>query len=183
MNYLDSAAQFSDDGRHRLLLTRRWAEATRHAGPVAFVGINPSKAGARQDDPTIRKCVGFADRWGYGSLEMVNLHTIIETDLRLARITRALVNDPRADQVLRDAFKRAGLVVVAWGNLRKAERPRAAEVLGMIHEAGRLPFCLGKTAGGYPPAPVADRLRHAAGAVRVVARTNAERLQVPGRAT
>jgi hypothetical protein len=51
----------SDCGTYRYELWRRWAE-----GPhVLFVMLNPSTADAVTDDATIRKCIGYAKRWGY----------------------------------------------------------------------------------------------------------------------
>lgn len=35
--------------------------------------LNPSKADASIDDPTLRRCISFAKFWDYGSLIVVNL--------------------------------------------------------------------------------------------------------------
>ena len=35
--------------------------------------LNPSTADAQTNDPTIRRCLQFAQAWGYGTLEVVNL--------------------------------------------------------------------------------------------------------------
>src|SRR5271165_6802401 len=35
--------------------------------------LNPSKADEATDDPTIRRCIGFARSWGFGSLAVGNL--------------------------------------------------------------------------------------------------------------
>jgi len=48
---------FSTDGRYRL-----WRRRDRARPVVAFVMLNPSPAGARGDDPTIRR-IGFARSW------------------------------------------------------------------------------------------------------------------------
>jgi hypothetical protein len=66
----DRGATLSDCGRYRYRLWRRWAD-----GPtVLFVMLNPSTADADVDDPTIRRCIGFARSWGAGALEVVNLY-------------------------------------------------------------------------------------------------------------
>ncbi|TMF61888.1 MAG: DUF1643 domain-containing protein, partial [Chloroflexi bacterium] len=63
-------ATFSADRRYRYRLWRRWDGARP---VVAFVMLNPSTADARRDDPTIRRCIGFAKSWGFGGVEVVNL--------------------------------------------------------------------------------------------------------------
>jgi hypothetical protein len=69
-------ALFSPCGRFRYRLGRRWAE-----GPtVALVLLNLSTADDEVDDPTIRRCIDFARRWGYGGLEVVNLYAHVATD-------------------------------------------------------------------------------------------------------
>src|ERR1700679_2220036 len=71
-------AQFSHDNTYRYTLTRKWDE-----GPaVAFLMFNPSTATATTEDPTIRRCIGFARRWGYGRLVILNLYAIRGTDPR-----------------------------------------------------------------------------------------------------
>ena len=63
--YLEMSAELSEDGRYRYWLSRRLEMGER---TVLFVGLNPSTADVQQDDPTIRKWVGFARRWGFNSL-------------------------------------------------------------------------------------------------------------------
>ena len=59
-----------------LALTRRWAEGP----PLVVCMLNPSTADAEEDDPTIRRCVGFAKRDGFAALEVVNLFAFRATD-------------------------------------------------------------------------------------------------------
>lgn len=65
-----TAATFSEDRVYRYTLIREWDEKLP---TVAFIGLNPSTADENLDDPTIRRCTGFASRWGYGRLLMLNL--------------------------------------------------------------------------------------------------------------
>jgi hypothetical protein len=74
-SYARAAATISADGRYRYRLERWWDE---HVPAVLFVMLNPSTADARDDDPTIRRCVAFARRWGSSA-----------TSTRCARPTRA----------------------------------------------------------------------------------------------
>src|ERR1041385_660545 len=69
MDFVSAGAEFSDDRRYRFRLWRRW-----NVGRVLMViGLNPSTADARILDPTVTRCVGYAQRWGFGALEMFNL--------------------------------------------------------------------------------------------------------------
>ena len=63
------SAVISPCGRYRYELTRSW-DANRPT--IAFVMLNPSTADAAEDDPTIRRCIGFANRWGFGELRVYN---------------------------------------------------------------------------------------------------------------
>lgn len=70
-------AVISDDGRYRYRLWRTWAPELPR---MAWIMLNPSTADAEVDDPTIRRCVGFAKREGCGGIEVVNLYAYRSTD-------------------------------------------------------------------------------------------------------
>lgn len=53
-------ALFLPDHRYRYVLTRAWTKKPK----VMWIGLNPSIADASIDDPTIRRCSGFARDWG-----------------------------------------------------------------------------------------------------------------------
>lgn len=57
-------------GDYRYLLWREWNSDRR---TVSFIMLNPSRADAEVNDPTITRCINFAKFWGYGRLEVVNL--------------------------------------------------------------------------------------------------------------
>lgn len=70
-------AAFSRCGRYRWWLRRQW----RQEAPVLlFIGLNPSSADGRRADPTLRRLIGFAEGWGYGAVEVVNLFAWVSTD-------------------------------------------------------------------------------------------------------
>jgi len=72
-----TGAVFADDRTHRLYLWRRWEKD----GPwVMFIGLNPSTADEKTNDPTVRRCIGFAQRWGYSGMFMCNAYTLVSTD-------------------------------------------------------------------------------------------------------
>ena len=67
---MKSHATFSSCKKYRYSLFRIWDE---DKPLVLFIGLNPSTADEKEDDPTIRRCINFAKQWGYGGLIMGNL--------------------------------------------------------------------------------------------------------------
>lgn len=146
-----STAVISADGRYRYHLSRTWG-----SGPSAlFVMLNPSTADAEVDDPTIRRCIGFAKSWGMGGLMVVNLYGLRATNPRaLWSVDTAQAIGPDNDDWIRYA---AGLandegapIVAAWG--ANAKPARVAWVREMPALA-RLSH-LGLTNGGAPRHPL-----------------------------
>ena len=73
---MERAAYFDQTRFYRYSLHRRWADGA----PLLFVMLNPSVADATKDDPTVRRCIGFAHRLGYGAMSVVNVFALIATD-------------------------------------------------------------------------------------------------------
>ena len=86
MGYTRMSAGFSsadvETAKYRYWLSRKWER-----GPYCvFIGLNPSTATFEEDDPTIRRCVGFAKRWGFGALVMLNIFAFRSTDPKKLRV-------------------------------------------------------------------------------------------------
>jgi len=77
------SALFSTCRTYRYALYRQLDQANQTT--VAFIGLNPSTADETKDDPTIRRCVGFARSWGFGFLLMQNLFAFRATDPRVMK--------------------------------------------------------------------------------------------------
>ena len=108
----EPAAIISNDGQYRYFLQREWGLSGRK---IAFIGLNPSTADATSDDPTIRRCIGFAKAWGGTSLWMVNLFAFRSTNPRM--LTSAIDPvGPENDFWLEKIISSADLTVAAWGN-------------------------------------------------------------------
>lgn len=142
-------AGFSPDRHYRYWLSRSWDDAL---GQVMFVGLNPSTADHVTDDPTIRRCITFARRWGYGRLVMCNLFSLISSDPK-ALLAASDPVGPDYDHDLRQWARFSDLVVECWGAFPEA-RKRAADVRqrGLL---GSDVAVLGLTADGSPIHPMA----------------------------
>ncbi|MEM8834675.1 MAG: DUF1643 domain-containing protein [Planctomycetota bacterium] len=143
------------DGAFRYSLIREWEP---DAARAAFVLLNPSTADASNDDPTVRRCQGFARRMGAGSLEVVNIFAYRATDPRDLHAAYARGDDivgPRNDRAIVRALRRAEFAVLAWGG-HGGLGGRAAEVLQLLDRRGLLErcSCLGTTASGEPRHPL-----------------------------
>ncbi len=142
---MNGGATFDGTGTYRYHLWREWDPGLP---AVTFVMLNPSTADAEQDDPTTRRCIGFARSWGYGRLEVVNLFAYRATSPReLAGVTDPV--GPANPRWLCDSLDGADAVVVAWGNrgltMREEVRP-AVDRQGLT--------CLGRTGRGAPRHPL-----------------------------
>lgn len=139
-------------GRYRYRLDRAWGKGSA----VAFIGVNPSTADATEDDATIRKMRGFAQRNGHGRMIVVNLFAYRATDVRdLSRCADPYGVD--CDHELRRAINEAVRVVPCWGSLDKLPvhlRQRAGNVSVIVHSAGRQTDCFGLTKNGDPKHPL-----------------------------
>jgi hypothetical protein len=148
---IKSGATFSLCQTWRYKLWRRWSPA----GPtIAFIGLNPSTADEVNDDPTVRRCIGFARRWGFGGMYMLNVFAYRSTNPR-ALTTAADPVGPRNDATLARICRRCDMVVACWGTWgRLFDRGQAA-----IELLGDMPVhCLGTTRGGHPKHPLYLRL-------------------------
>lgn len=110
-------AVLSDDLQYRYRLDRRWSEGKR----ATFVMLNPSTADASEDDPTLRRCMGFAQTWGYSAVRIVNLYAYRAT--KPADLWRA--DDPvgpENEAYLRTAGEGSDLLIAAWGANARPQR-------------------------------------------------------------
>lgn len=147
-------ARFSPCGRFRYTLTRELGGDR----PLVACGLNPSVATAEKNDPTIRKEIGFARRWGCGRLVKVNAYALVATDPRVMKRERAAGVDvvgPENDDAIVQAATLArecrGLFLVAWGrNIEPHRQSAISFVIGSIVPL----MCLGKNGDGSPAHPL-----------------------------
>ena len=148
-NFAKSTAAFSDCGRYRYLLERRWTD-----GPLCvFVGLNPSTATADFDDATVRKCAALAKSWGFSGMTMANLFAVRCRYPQILSTHRDPIG-PENDRFLLPAIDQAHTVVAMWGNhgltsYRQSAR-RDQYVLSLRDDLQ----CIGITKHGAPRHPL-----------------------------
>ena len=138
-------------GSYRYSLTRAWG-----TGPTLAWGmLNPSTADADEDDPSVRRCIGFSKSWGYGALILVNLFALKATNPKELR----LVDDPIGPDnflFLERAFRDHDMIA-AWGahGAYLDQGQHWLDRIRIVQKGG--PFtahCLGVTKGGQPKHPL-----------------------------
>ncbi|MEK9612796.1 MAG: DUF1643 domain-containing protein [Flavobacteriaceae bacterium] len=145
---VEKGAIFSDCKRYRYQLWRIWDQTQPK---VLFIMLNPSKANAEIDDPTIRRCMGFAKSWGYGGLYVGNLFAYRSTDPK----GLLLAEDIRGTEGLNHWIQMSNLsenVVCAWGNssLIQKLKPR----LELLKTLDKPLFCIQTSKDGTPKHPL-----------------------------
>jgi hypothetical protein len=159
-----STAVFSSCGLYRYHLTRDCRTPLGGGSKaMAFVMLNPSTADATHDDPTVRRCRGFAEREGCVSFDIVNLYAYRTPSPRDLFDAAAAGIDPRGpenDRYLLDTIRRFGrdgnLLVAAWGAHALlsdvgwfAEKVNKERMHGPVEV-----WCLGRTKAGQPRHPL-----------------------------
>ena len=138
-------ATFSDCRKYRYALSRTWNGKKK---TILFIGLNPSTADEKVDDPTIRRCINYAQNWGYGSLLMVNLFAYRATmPTELKNVKNPIGNDN--DLHIIELSKKADLAVAAWGN-EGSHLNRDKEVKKLIPNL----MCLKINKSGQPAHPL-----------------------------
>ncbi len=141
-------ATFDETRTYRYTLHRRWAPGGRRA---CFCLLNPSTADEFKLDPTLTRCLGYAQRWGFSAMEVVNIFALRSTDPAGLREHDDPVG-PGNDRAIRTAARRADLLLVGWG-AHGALLDRGAHV-GELLAPIAAPLCLGLTNAGAPKHPL-----------------------------
>lgn len=124
-----SGAAFSDCRNYRYGLWRIWNEDN---GIVMFIGLNPSKADERDNDPTIKRVMSFAFKWGFGGVIMANLFAWVTPypwELKECK-------NPLGENVqwLGELSLKSQRIVFSWGTFKEAQA-RATEVIQLFPDA------------------------------------------------
>ena len=141
-----SDAVLSSDREYRYRLSRTW---DTEKSTLGFIMLNPSTADESEDDPTIRRCIGYAKDWGYGSILVGNLFALRATDPSQLREHDRPIG-PENDEYLRSICETVEMTVAAWGT-KGALGNRGPEVTEMLEVDL---YALDTTKAGHPNHPL-----------------------------
>lgn len=148
-----SGAIVSDCSKYRYCLWRKW---NPNLPMMVWVMLNPSTADANLDDPTIRRCTGFAKGYDCGGIQVYNIFAFRSSDPDLLKNE----NDPFGPKNhlylnnIRDDGRKK-IIVCGWGSKGWSIKPlqyayfKAKEILEGLDLK-----CFGVTQHGHPKHPL-----------------------------
>ncbi len=138
--------------RYRLWRNLELSITERPLRSVGFVMLNPSTATAELDDPTIRRCIGFARAWGFERMNVVNIFALRSTDPRALYGSDVIdAVGPMNDHAILETAHECEFLVAAWGCHGKLNgRGEAVRNLLAAHDLRVLRL----TRGGFPAHPL-----------------------------
>ncbi len=145
LTMIKSEACFNSARTHRYYLQRSW-DFDRPA--MAFVCLNPSTADEYTNDPTVTRCINFANGWGYGTFYMLNLFAFRATDPKDMKAAADPVGKLN-DSWIKGITDECHLTVAAWGN-HGAYLGRDKEVRKLFNNL----YCLKITKSNQPYHPL-----------------------------
>lgn len=148
---MQGEAVFDKTRQYRYSLSRSWMLGD---GVCVFVMLNPSTADASVLDPTVRRCVRYAQRWGFRRLEVLNIFAWRSTDPSVL----SKLDDPVGPDNMKwivDIATRptTSLVVCAWGKHGQL-LGQGQKVVELLTAKGVELWCLGTNGDGTPVHPL-----------------------------
>jgi len=134
---------------------RLWREWDTEKPTLAWIMLNPSTADETEDDPTLRRCIGYAENWGYGGVEVGNVFALRATEpSELLRDAEPIGS--KNDAHLRQIACEADRVIVAWGQSynRGTGKARKTYTAGLLLDEVSDLWALGTTKEGCPVHPL-----------------------------
>ena len=146
-----NSATISECGKYRYLLHRDIPQLPWYNRRCLFIMLNPSVADATVDDPTIRRCIGFAKREGCTDLTVVNLASLRATNPKQLLLESNPFGPDNWTHLKGQLLAhRRGVIIAAWGSHPFTNTvPKHKE---MVSDSGAV--CLGVNADGNPKHPL-----------------------------
>lgn len=149
MDFIKGDAVFSADKKYRYCLSRYW---NNQLPEILFIMLNPNKADEILNDPSIRRCIGYAKDWGFGSMSVVNLFARRAPYPDKLFEKRNPVGNENDKYILKKASA-SSIILLAWGNYGSYAK-RSEKVLGLLRSSREKLYYLKKTKMGEPGHPL-----------------------------
>jgi hypothetical protein len=165
----DRRALFGDCSAYRYLLEVRVRhEVARGRSLLPVIGLNPSTATERVDDPTIRRELRFALDMGYGGLLKANVAALRSTDPReidlscdpigpgntVEWLARTLLGEHAEHDTAHCHAHCSEVIVLACWGAHGTRRALAAQVAAIRERFGARLWAFGLTNNGQPMHPL-----------------------------
>jgi hypothetical protein len=144
--YHAKGAIFSDDRKYRYRLWRVW---DINKSSVLFIMLNPSTADENVLDPTVRRCLGYAMKWGYGRIDICNLFALRATNPKELYKSDDPIG-PDNNRYIVETANECDKTILAWGNHGELD-DRYIDVIELLKDTA---FILAKTKSLQPAHPL-----------------------------
>lgn len=145
------SAVISPCGKYRYLL-RRGNEGVPHR-TLGFIMLNPSTADANVDDPTIRKCMKYANREFYDGIIVANIFALRATNPKELYVSHDPIG-PDNSTYIHTVATSCTDVVCAWGNQNIVTPSLTEEIIKVLGKLDVRVWCLGRNKNGSPKHPL-----------------------------
>jgi hypothetical protein len=136
---------------YRYQLSR--GEYNRQQPWMLWVMLNPSTADGAQNDPTVRRCIGYANRWRIPGFDVANLYAF-RTPYPNGLWSVDDPVGPDNDQYLLELAARADIIMLAWGANPGPKKERGGQVMDLLWPYVKRFRVLGWTKHGEPNHPL-----------------------------
>ncbi len=151
-----SFAVFSPCKKYRYLLGRVWGVSNNEPPRLAaFTLLNPSTADAFKLDPTLTRCMGFAERLGCQGMLIANVFAFRSTDPKKLLIVKDPVGPHNVAAIgWMLSHPHAAVDIAGWGAMSKKLFCSTSVIQTLVAAHDTWLYCFGKTKAGHPKHPL-----------------------------
>lgn len=156
---IKTEAIFSEDKQHRYILKKEWDKTKKKA---MVIMINPSSADELLIDHTTMYVVNNLSKIGFGSVDIVNIFSKIDTKISTKEGLEELVDTENDTQIIKSAGK-VDNIIIAWGKVgenNKKVKERQEQVINLLAEYKDKFYTIQDSKGREGFHPLAPQIRH-----------------------
>ena len=147
-------ATISDCGLYRWSLTRDWTPPNSPSRPILWIGMNPSTADDKFDDPTCRREVNFSKSWGFSKYIKGNMLGYRSTDPTNLPFDPNEAEGPENREHLLEMATQVEAIILCYGNLPSRYHEKIGETVAELRKLPVALLCLGKNQNGSAKHPL-----------------------------